>query len=185
VLAALKLVTGVDLVSDLTAFFTLLGGMTDEFNARAERVQQLLGAPGTAFVIVSSAQDRPIDEAIRFRETLRREQLPFVGAIVNRVNQPLAQVEGESRVDAGGQAELAVESLEAALDLPAELAARVAACAADHSVLAARDAANIARLRKAFSGEPILQVPELTDDVHGVEALLAIHRVLFDDRSDR
>jgi anion-transporting ArsA/GET3 family ATPase len=164
VLAALKLVTGVDLISDLTAFFTLLGGMTEEFNARAARVEQLLSAPDTAFVLVSSAQDRPIDEAIRFRETLHRDQLPFVGAILNRVNQPVSGAVGD------------FEQL-----LPPDLATRVGACVADHSVLAQRDAANIERLRAAFSGEPILQIPDFTEDVHDVEGLLAIHRVLFDE----
>ncbi|HWD70685.1 MAG TPA: ArsA-related P-loop ATPase [Solirubrobacteraceae bacterium] len=159
-LAALKLVTGVDLVSDLAAFFTLLGGMTEEFNARAARVQQLLHAPETAFVLVTSAQDRPILEAIRFRETLRESRMPFVGAIVNRVTQPLPRGE-------------------VALDLPPDLAAAVASCAADHRVLAERDAANIERLRDAFAGEPILRVPDLSDDIHDVEGLLAIHRELF------
>ncbi len=40
---------------------------------------------------------------------------------------------------------------------------------------------NIARLGEAFSGEPILQVPDFTEDVHDIEGLLAIHRELFDD----
>jgi anion-transporting ArsA/GET3 family ATPase len=171
VLAALKLVTGVDLVSDLTTFFTLLGGMTEEFNARAARVEELLGAPETAFVLVSSAQDRPIEEAIRFRETLQRDHMPFAGAIVNRVTQPLPAAEGG---EAAGTARW--EGI-----LPTDLASRVVACAADHSVLAERDAANIGRLREAFSGEPILRVPDFSQDIHDVEGLLAIHRVLFDD----
>ncbi len=162
VLAAFKLVTGVDLVSDLTALFTLLGGMTEDFKARAVRVEELLHAPETAFVLVSSAQDRPIEEAIWFRETLRDSAMPFVGAIVNRVNQPLPRGE-------------------VALDLPSDLTSRLAACTADHAVLADRDAANIERLREAFSGEPILQVPEFADDVHDIEGLLSIHRELFHD----
>ena len=98
VLAALKLVTGVDLISDLTAFFTLLGGMTEEFNARAERVETLLHAPETAFVLVTSAESRPIDEAIWFRETLREHGMPFIGAIVNRVH-PAAVPGGRSQRD--------------------------------------------------------------------------------------
>ena len=56
VLAALKLVTGVDLLSDLTAFFVLLGGMTEEFSARAARVEELLHSSDSAFVLVTSAQ---------------------------------------------------------------------------------------------------------------------------------
>ena len=46
-------------------------------------------------------------------------------------------------------------------------------------MLGERDAANIERLRDAFSGEPILQVPDFTEDVHDTEGLLAIHRELF------
>jgi anion-transporting ArsA/GET3 family ATPase len=169
VLAALRLVTGVDLLSDLTAFFTLLGGMTDEFNARAARVEQLLHAPETAFVLVTSAQDRPIQEAIWFRQTLQEARMPFVGAIVNRVTHPIPP--GEVVAGAGGWEQI----------LPPDLAAAVAACTADHAVLAERDAANIERLRGAFEGEPILQVPDLSDDIHDVEGLLAIHRELFDE----
>ena len=35
---------------------------------------------------MTSAQDRPTDEAIGFRETLRDGRMPFAGAIVNRVH---------------------------------------------------------------------------------------------------
>jgi anion-transporting ArsA/GET3 family ATPase len=169
VLAALRLVTGVNLLSDLTTFFTLLGGMTEEFNARAARVEQLLHAPETAFLLVTSAQDRPMVEAIWFRQTLRDARMPFVGAIVNRVSRPIPR---EELVAGAGEWEQFV---------PAGVAAAVAACLADHAVLAERDAANIERLRDAFDGEPILQVPDLTDDVHNIEGLLAIHRELFDE----
>jgi hypothetical protein len=109
-------------------------------------------------VLVSSAQDRAIEEAIRFRETLQRDQLPFVGAIVNRVTQPLTGGNGALQAEAGGWEQI----------LPSDLASRVAASAADHAVLASRDAANIER------------VPDFSDDIHDVEGLLAIHRVLFD-----
>jgi anion-transporting ArsA/GET3 family ATPase len=189
VLAALRLVTGVDLVSDLTTFFTLLGGMTGEFNTRAVRVDELLHAPETAFVLVSSAQDQPIDEAIRFRENLRRSEMPFVGAIVNRVSRGLDR-DGDS-VQAGGRALELVAELSAGVrqgltedvsaGLTEDLISRLAACASDHAVLARRDAANIERLGAAFSGEPILQIPDFSEDIHDVEGLLAIHRVLFDD----
>ena len=162
VLAALKLATGIDLVSDLAGFFALLGGMTEDFNARAVRVSELLRSAQTAFIIVSSAQDRPIEEAIRFRATLSESAMPVAGAIVNRMNQPVPRGE-------------------VALDLPSDLSALVDACLADHAVLAARDAANIARLQAAFSGEPVLQVPDFSEDIHDIAGLLAIHRVLFDE----
>jgi anion-transporting ArsA/GET3 family ATPase len=161
-LAALKLVTGVNLISDLTGFFTLLGGMTEEFSARAKRVEQLLHAADTAFVLITSAATRPIDEAIWFRETLRESGMPFTGAIVNRVHEPTPR----------GLVPL---------DLPPDLTAKLAASIHDYTVLADRDAANIERLRAAFDGEPILRVPELASDVHDMQGLLAIHRELFDE----
>jgi anion-transporting ArsA/GET3 family ATPase len=165
-LGALRLVTGVDLISDLTAFFTLLGGMTDEFNARAERVEGLLHAPETAFVLVTSAEGRPIDEAIWFRETLRENGMPFTGAIVNRVHPPLSPGGAQGGVN---------------WDLPPDLHAKLAASIAEYTVLAERDAAGVEILRAAFTGEPILQVPELDGDVHDVQGLLAMRAELFDD----
>ena len=162
-LGALRLVTGVDLISDLTAFFTLLGGMTDEFNARAERVDRLLHAPETAFVLVTSAESRPIDEAIWFRETLRENGMPFTGAIVNRMHPPL------------------LPQGEVPLDLSPDLHAKLAASIAEYTELAERDAAGVEILRAAFTDEPILQVPELDGDVHDVQGLLAMRAELFDD----
>ena len=43
-LAALRRVTGVDLIGDLWTFFQLLGGMTEDFSARAKQVEQMLHA---------------------------------------------------------------------------------------------------------------------------------------------
>ncbi len=48
-------------------------------------------------------------------------------------------------------------------------------------MLAERDAAGVERLRAAFTGEPILQVPELDGDIHDVQGLLAMRAELFDD----
>ena len=88
-LAALRHVTGVDLISDLTTFFGLLGDMTEDFSERAAAVEQMLKAPTSAFVLVTSAQAPAIDEAIWFRRTLQESGLPFAGVIVNRVHHDL------------------------------------------------------------------------------------------------
>src|SRR5437764_10188101 len=54
VLGALRRVTGVDLLTDLGAFFGLLADMTGDFRTRAAQVEKLLAAPTTAFVLVTS-----------------------------------------------------------------------------------------------------------------------------------
>ncbi len=173
-LSALRRVTGVDLLSDLSAFFALLGDMTEDFSARAKQVQELLQAQTTAFVLVTSAQTEPIEEAIWFRQTLEESGLPFAGVIVNRVHHDLL---GSSEP----------EDVAAALkrQLGAELAARVAQNFDDYHVLARRDADNIARLASELGGAAPVLVPHLDDDVHDIAGLLRVHRFLFASAADR
>jgi anion-transporting ArsA/GET3 family ATPase len=175
-LGALRRVTGLDVIAEITTFFKLLGGMTSEFSARAARVEQLLHSPETAFLLVTSAESEPIDEAIWFRRALAERDLPFAGAVVNRFHHDQADgaVAGDVDLEAG-----------LAQTLAPELAARVAATFADYHVLAQRDARNVARLTAALEGQPMLLVPQLDDDIHDVAGLAAIHRYLFASESER
>ncbi len=173
-LSALRRVTGVDLISDLSTFFALLGDMTDDFSERAAQVERMLKAPTTAFVLVTSAAPEAIGEAIWFRETLRQSRLPFAGVIVNRVHHDML---GDAEADdLLGELDVA---------LGPDLAARVTANFADYHRLARRDARNIIRLQEAFGGQPPLLVPYLDDDVHDVEGLLRVHRYLFAADAER
>jgi anion-transporting ArsA/GET3 family ATPase len=173
-LGALRRVTGVDLLSDLSTFFVLLGDMTDDFSQRAAQVELMLKADTTAFVLVTSAQRAAIDEAIWFRRTLADSGLPFAGVIVNRFHH-----------DVLGDAE--PDDLIAALgaELPAGLAARVAANFNDYHLLARRDQRNVVRLTSELGDSPLLLVPHLDDDVHDIEGLLRVHRYLFASDAER
>jgi anion-transporting ArsA/GET3 family ATPase len=173
-LAGLRRVTGVDLLADLSTFFGLLGDMTKDFSARATAVEEMLRAPTTAFVLVTSAQDEPIDEAIWFARTLREQRFPFEGVVVNRVHHDLL---GESDP----------EDLLGVLsdELPAGLAERVAANFADYHRLARRDTRNVGRLEAELAGAPLLLVPHFDDDVHDVAGLLRVHRYLFASAAER
>ena len=173
-LAGLRKVTGVDLIGDLSTFFALLGDMTEDFSARAKQVEQMLRAPTTAFLLVTSAQQAAIDEAIWFRRTLIEGGLPFAGVIVNRVHHDiLGDAEPEDLATVLGD------------DVSPELAARVAANFADYHRLARRDTRNVARLEAELGGEPLLLVPRLDDDVHDVAGLLRVHRYLFATAAER
>jgi anion-transporting ArsA/GET3 family ATPase len=173
-LAALRRVTGVDLLSDLSTFFGLLGDMTEDFSRRAAQVEQMLKAPTTAFVLVTSAQREPIEEAIWFRQTLEASGLPFAGVIVNRVHHDML---GDAEPD----------HLDTALNdaVSSDLAAAVAQNFHDYHVLARRDEQNIARLRSELSGEPLLLVPQLDDDVHDFDGLARVERYLFASDAER
>ena len=173
-LAALRRVTGIDLLTDLSTFFGLLGDMTNDFSERARGVERMLKAPTTAFVLVTSAQQAAIDEAIWFRRTLIEGGLPFAGVIVNRVHHDIL-----------GEAE--PKDLVSALDgvLAGELAARVAENFFDYHRLAQRDARNVARLQGELGDQPLLLVPHLDDDVHDIEGLERVHRYLFASDAER
>jgi anion-transporting ArsA/GET3 family ATPase len=167
-LGALRRVTGVDLISDLATFFGLLGDMTEDFSRRAAQVERMLKAPTTAFVLVTSAQQAAIDEAIWFRRTLHEGGLPFAGVVVNRVHH-----------DVLGDAEPQNLLAELGENLTAGLAERVAANFADYHLLARRDARNVTRLQDELGGRRLLLVPYFDDDVHDVEGLLRVRRYLF------
>jgi anion-transporting ArsA/GET3 family ATPase len=173
-IAGLRRVTGVDLLADLSAFFALLGDMTKDFSARANAVEDMLRAPSTAFLLVTSAQHEPMDEAMWFAQTLQRGGFPFEGVVVNRVHHDLL---GDREPD---------DVLGALRDvLPAALASKVAANFDDYHVLARRDKQNIARLGAELDGRPLLLVPHLDDDVHDIAGLLRVHRYLFASDQER
>jgi anion-transporting ArsA/GET3 family ATPase len=163
VFSVLKRVTGVDLLQDLSVFFRALGGLIDGFRERSAGVKALLRDPGTLFLIITSPEREPIEEAIFFHGKLREAKMPFGGLIVNRV-QPAEGLDGDpARVE---------EELDGMVG--EELAGKVALAYAEAQVLARRDRAGIDHLRAEVGGpEPIL-VPQLDGDVHDVEGLTAI-----------
>jgi anion-transporting ArsA/GET3 family ATPase len=172
-LSGLRRVTGVDLLTDVGTFFGLLGDMTSDFNLRARQVEELLRAPTTAFMLVTSAEREPIEEAIWFHRTLEDGGMPFAGVIVNRVHHDLLN---------GSEPEDVRPALRRTLG--PELAARVAQNLRDYHVLARRDDLNVGRLAAALGEEPLL-VPQLEEDVHDLEGLLRMQRYLFASAHER
>jgi len=73
------------------------------------------------------------------------------------------------------------EDLPAAVasDLGPALAERVTVATRELTALAARDAANVQRLRDALADPPTILVPELEDDVHDLKGLEAVRSHLF------
>lgn len=162
--ALLKKVTGVDLVSDLEVFFRALSGLIDGFTARAEAVEALLADPATTFLVITSPQHDPVQEAIFLHRRLRAARLPFGGLVVNRF-QPRP---GDATVPDAVAAQLGPD-----------LTARVRLAAADLAALAARDAAGLARLRETLGDPPTLVVPQFDRDVYDVDGLALVRASLF------
>ncbi len=176
-LGGLRRLTGIDLVAELTTFFGLLGDMTGDFSDRARRVEALLHSDSTAFLLVTSAQSEPIDEAIWFRRTLEGGGFPFAGVVINRFHH---DQNGQPEAPADGDLQRVLADA-----LGTDLAARVHGNFEDFHVLAQRDAANVERLRAELGSEPVLLVPHLDDDVHDLAGLLRVHRYLFASDAER
>lgn len=171
VFGVLGRVTGVDLLNDLSTFFKALGGLLDGFRERAKGVKRLLADPGTTFLIVTSPEREPVEEAIFFRGKLREARMPFGGLIVNRVHALPAGLAG---VDPAAVAE------ELAGELGERLADKVAATVRDAALLSGRDDAAIERLRREVDDPDPVLIPELDDDVHDVDGLVLVHEHLAD-----
>jgi anion-transporting ArsA/GET3 family ATPase len=176
VLSILKRILGFDLLADLSEFFTAFSGMIDGFQERAHRVNTLLRADETAFVIVCGPQAEPLEEAVFFHSKLIEADMNFAGAVVNRVRYRLGTKVPKlkaltARVEAEG--------------VDPDLAERAARNLIEYDLLARRDNDNISALTKQMKGEPVIRVPYLDTDVHDVAGLCEINRFLFADEETR
>jgi anion-transporting ArsA/GET3 family ATPase len=176
VFGVLRRVTGVDLMDDLSVFFGALSGVLDGFRERAAGVKALLADAATTFLIVTSPEREPVEEAIFFRGKLREARLPFGGLVVNRVH-PLGPDDGPQDAD-----EAAVT---AELGGDAALARKVVRTLTEFRVLAVRDAASLERLARDVGDRDPIVVPHLDGDVHDVDGLVLVHRHLFAEGADR
>jgi anion-transporting ArsA/GET3 family ATPase len=163
-------VTGVDLLNDLSIFFRSLAGLTDGFRERARGVEALLRDPATTFLIVTSPEHEPVQEAIFFHRRLIEADMPFGGLIVNRVHQD--GLDGHS-------AEQLTTLLADQLD--DRLARRMAHNLADFDVLMQRDRQSVAHLSKALKEKDPIVVPHLTGDVQDIASLANVAKYLFDE----
>jgi anion-transporting ArsA/GET3 family ATPase len=162
-------VTGVDMLAELSRFFRSLTGVIDGFGERTREVGRLLRAPQTSFLIVSSPEAEPAQEAEFLLARLAAQDMPVGELIVNRVHTNGLE----------GHAAAEVQELLAAA-LGERLAARVASNLEDFDVLVQRDRATIERLSAAAGGRRPIVVAHLDEDVQDLLGLARIAEQLFD-----
>jgi len=168
VFAIFARVTGVDMLSELSRFFRSLTGVIDGFGERTREVQALLRAPQTSFLIVTSPEPEPAQEAEFLLRRLAEKDMPVGELIVNRVHTHGLR---------GHSVEDVAELLEPKLG--ERLAARVAANLADFDVLASRDHETIARLAERWGQRQPVVVAHLDEDVQDLLGLAHIAEQLF------
>jgi anion-transporting ArsA/GET3 family ATPase len=169
VVAALRRITGAGLLEDLAAFLGLFGGILDGLRTRSADVKRLLSESSTGFLIVTSPEPAPVQEAIFLARELDRAGLHRCGTIVNRAHP--------------GAAHAAVLEVVARLEpaLGRELAAKVAEAHEEVQRLAERDAVALERLELALSDELPICLADRARDLHDVADLVELQREVFGD----
>jgi anion-transporting ArsA/GET3 family ATPase len=158
--SVMKRITGVDLLQDLSDFFSSFGEMAQGFRDRAKAVKQLLADDRTTFLLVTSPAHEAIEEAKFFREKIEEGGMPFGAVVVNRMH-----------LEEAGQDDLA--------GLDPELARKVEANFEDFHALAERDRRNVEELTGDVDERPLIVVPYLDEDIHDLEGIEAINEYLF------
>jgi anion-transporting ArsA/GET3 family ATPase len=178
-LGLLERLTGMTLLRDLSEFLAGFEGMYEGFRDRARAVSDLLASERTTFLVVTVPEEEPVVEAERFWRALAERDLPFGGAIVNKVHPDLLSGGRLSRERLRAEAEAALLDE----DVAAETAARAAENLIHYQALAERDRRNIERLEARLGAEPVLEVPYLDHDVHDLPGLLELADLLFRTRA--
>jgi len=102
VLKAISAVVGGELVDDAVAFFQAFAGMQEGFAQRAGAVKQLLAAPSTAYVLVTTPTPDALEEAAWFCAHLADRGVTPSAAVLNRCQPSFLDADPESLpVDTG------------------------------------------------------------------------------------
>jgi anion-transporting ArsA/GET3 family ATPase len=158
ILRALERFTGMKLLAEVADFIGGFEGMLDGFQSRADAVRRLLRDPGTAAVLVTSAEPLSVEETIAFYRELDRAGLCVAAVVMNRTvpEALLARVRRRSPI-------------------PREIRAKLREARRELEALADRDRRMLAILRQAVGNElPIATVPAFARDVASLGALREI-----------
>ena len=165
-LRSVSRVVGGDVIDDALAFFQAFEGMEEGFRERADKVNELLAAPETAFLLVASPRRDTLHEAQYFADRLQEAGIPVQGLVVNRVHPSFGDALPE-----------ATRARAATLD-GSDLGSLYANLA-DFQTMAAREREHLAGLAAAIGSAPMALVPFLSDDVHDIPGMAEVARHLF------
>jgi anion-transporting ArsA/GET3 family ATPase len=159
-------VVGGDVIDDAIAFFQAFEGMEEGFRERAVRVNELLAAPETAFLLVASPRRDTLEEAHFFARRLGEAGIAVEGLVVNRVH-PLFG-EGLPEATRARSETLEGTSLGVLYDN-----------LADFQMVATREREHLSGLADAVAPAPVVWVPFLRSDVHDLDGLVEVGKYLY------
>jgi anion-transporting ArsA/GET3 family ATPase len=174
-----------DVQTFIAAFDTMFGG----FRERAEDTYRLLQTPGTAFLVVATAEPDALREASYFVERLSQDRMPLAGLVLNRVHRsPAARLSAARSLAAAEALQPVTGADDGGAEFPGKAAAHgfagnapayplaVAALRlhAERMQLIALERRLAERFTAAHPGVPVAEVPAQPEDVHDLDGLRAI-----------
>ena len=88
IIKLLKNYVGLEIVEELTNFFSEFEELYEGFRTRAKEAQSLLSSPKVQFYMVTMPTHDAIEEAIYFYSIMKGFDINFAGFIVNKVHNP-------------------------------------------------------------------------------------------------
>jgi anion-transporting ArsA/GET3 family ATPase len=177
-------VIGTEVVEDLVLFFQAFEGMEEGFRQRAQRVLELLGDDGTAFVLVTAPARDAVSEAGYFADRLEDAGLRVHGLVVNRIHPEFGTEEPDAlRVRSRALAEARAGDGSGS---PADTGrlGELYANLADFIDLAKRERGHLYGLERSVGDVPVVRVPLLGVEVCDLASLSEVGRYLLGAASD-
>ncbi len=172
---SLAKVVGAEVIGDAIAFFAAFEGMEAGFAQRATEVEQLLGRPSTAFVLVASPKADTVQEASYFATELAGHGIDVRALIINRMQPSFAGAAGGDRTRATGP-----EAARArATSLAGTAIGDLYTCLADARELARDEEAHLMGLAAQIGDAPVVRVPVQPFEVTDLRSLGALGDVLL------
>lgn len=166
---AVSSVIGGQMLTDAARFVQLFDDMFGGFRARAQTTYDLLRDPGSAFVVVATAQADALREAAYFADRLLTEKMPLVGLILNRTHPPLADIPAPTTAAALAKADTLTSTAKSVTLARAALRVH-----ADRLSVHAAEQRMLARFEGAHPEIDVIPIPALGTDVHDISALRRI-----------
>jgi anion-transporting ArsA/GET3 family ATPase len=165
-------VVGAEVIDDVVAFFRAFEGMEQGFRERAATMTELLAAPTTGFVLVTSPRRDAVQEAEFFAERLAESGLEVSALVVNRVHPDFGEGREANALRARA-ADLAARAATAPASRQEPLARMAARYAnlAEYASLARREREQLDQAATRFGAGTVAFVPSLTHDVVDFHAL--------------
>jgi anion-transporting ArsA/GET3 family ATPase len=182
VMRLLSHLAGPSLVADLTEFFTALQILRESLKARGDEVGRILRATSSAYLVVTSADHRRIDEALflesQLREIRQRADLFIVNRTHHLYHSAAPTTANRPEEPARGALEARLSALAGRSVSEAE-SRRVTELVDGLAGSARRHVREVVRLGNRVGHERVCVVPDFERDVYRLEQLaeLAEHLV--------